>query len=220
MREGGYFAQKTGSPTGLVMVILLHAAVLAALILIKGPMILGPNFGRTVIYDVPLPEDPPPVPPPPRDTRQPPRDTTIDQSRPVIPTRDDNAIDTTYRPPEFPGASGTGDIVIPPIHVDPPPPVRRAAEVDPAFRSALQPPYPPSEQRAEREGDVRVRVTIGANGRVIAIERLSATSDAFWQVTQRQALTRWRFRPATIDGRPVESTKVMNLHFQLQDFVA
>ena len=71
--------------------------------------------------------------------------------------------------------------------------------------------------QAQAQGDVRVRVTIGTNGRVIAVQMLSATSDAFWRVTERQALTRWRFRPATVDGRPVESTKLMNLHFQIQD---
>jgi protein TonB len=62
---------------------------------------------------------------------------------------------------------------------------------------------------------VRVRVTIGADGRVKAAEKVSATSDAFWRNTERQALTRWRFRPATVDGRPIESSKVLNVKFQL-----
>ena len=55
------------------------------------------------------------------------------------------------------------------------------------------------------------------NGRVTAVERLSATSDAFWRATQRQALSRWRFRPATLDGRPVEGIKVMTVTFRIQD---
>jgi protein TonB len=44
---------------------------------------------------------------------------------------------------------------------------------------------------------------------------VSATSDAFWQATQRHALSRWRFKPATVDGRPVESSKVLSIRFQL-----
>ena len=95
--------------------------------------------------------------------------------------------------------------------------MRRAAEYDPRHADALQPPYPASEERAQRGGTVRVRVTIGTNGRVLAVARLTATSEAFWAATQRHALNRWRFRPATVDGRPVESTKTLNVHFNIED---
>jgi protein TonB len=50
---------------------------------------------------------------------------------------------------------------------------------------------------------------------VRAVARVSATSEAFWAAAERQALSRWRFRPATLDGRPVESTKVMTVHFRI-----
>ena len=63
---------------------------------------------------------------------------------------------------------------------------------------------------------MRLRVTIGADGRVKAVQRLDATSDAFWRSTERHALSRWRFRPATVDGRPVESTKVLTITFQIE----
>jgi len=95
--------------------------------------------------------------------------------------------------------------------------VRREAEVDPRFARDLQPPYPPSEERGENEGNVRIQVTIAPSGRVIAVRRLAATSEAFWRATERQALDRWRFRPATLDGRPVEGVKVMTVHFRLRD---
>jgi protein TonB len=94
--------------------------------------------------------------------------------------------------------------------------MRIDAEFDPRFADAMQPAYPTSEQRAQRDGSVRLRVTIGADGRVKAVERLSATSDAFWRATERHALSRWRFRPATVDGRPVESRKVLSVHFRIE----
>jgi protein TonB len=47
-----------------------------------------------------------------------------------------------------------------------------------------------------------VRVTIAPDGRVTSVEQVSATSPAFFQATQRHALSRWRFKPATVDGRP------------------
>jgi periplasmic protein TonB len=123
-------------------------------------------------------------------------------------------VDTGHRPTELATTSGTGDTVLPP---PPPPPFRRAAEFDPRYARSLQPPYPAIERRAEREGTVRVRVTIGPDGRVTAVQRLEATTDAFWRVTELQALRHWRFRPATLDGRPVEDSKVLTLNFRLVD---
>jgi protein TonB len=215
MRDAGFYAQKSGSPTGFVLVVLLHVAVLSAIILIKGPAFIRVTHPPTETFFIPLPHEPDPIPPPPQQQRQQPR-SEMTNPQPVTQTSHEGpAAQTTQDPP--PPFYPPGPARVELARVDLPPPVRRDAEVDPAYRGFLQPPYPPSEQRAEREGDVRVRVTIGTNGRVIAVQMLSATSDAFWRVTERQALTRWRFRPATVDGRPVESTKLMNLHFQIQD---
>ena len=111
--------------------------------------------------------------------------------------------------------AGTDRVELPPPPPPPPLPVRRAAQIDASSR--LQPPYPATELRAQRDGRVQVRVTIGPDGRVTDIALLSATSDAFWLVTREQALRHWRFRPATVDGRPVQDTKVMSLVFRIED---
>src|SRR3546814_8325723 len=78
----------------------------------------------------------------------------------------------------------------------PAPPVR----IEPEMRAgiALQPPYPASERRMNREGTVTIRLLIGADGRVKSAEKVRATSEAFCSVTERHALSRWRFRPATL----------------------
>ena len=81
--------------------------------------------------------------------------------------------------------------------------------------SELQPPYPAAEERAEVEGSVVIRILIGTDGRVKAVEKVRATSDAFFRATERQALRHWRFKPATVDGRPVESRQTMTVRFQL-----
>src|ERR1044072_5027693 len=65
MVETGFFEQRRGSPTGLAMVVLLHAAVFAALILVKGPDIVRQAFTHTVITTIPVPPDPAVDPPPP-----------------------------------------------------------------------------------------------------------------------------------------------------------
>ena len=222
MREGGFLEQKRASPVGFTLVVAGHAAALAALLLIKGPDILPAGFNPTEIFTVPTPQpdEPPPPPPQPRDEVPPlpQQPTQIDMIPPVVDRIDTGPVITGDPLPPIRDALPEGPIVIP--RADPEPirePVRVDARFDPRYADALQPPYPPSEQRAQNEGQVRMRLTIGTDGRVKAVERLSATSDAFWTMAERHARSRWRFRPATLDGRPVESQKVMTLHFRLEN---
>ena len=219
MSQGGFFEAKRSSPGSLAVVVALHAGVLGAVALVKGPEFVRPLFPPTKVTFVPLPEDPPQVPPEPQPIPEP-RLTVVPRAIPEIPPAPRNPVREVPRDPVGPlppgdSATGTGTATPPdpPIHV----PVRREADFDPRFAANLRPPYPASEQRAQRSGTVRIRVTIGTDGRVRAAERVSATSDAFWAAAERQALTRWRFRPATLDGRPVESVKVLTLHFRIED---
>ncbi len=218
MANGGFFEQKSASPTRLALVAGGHALVLGALLL-SGTVIVTEGRQRTKVEWIDLPQPPPP------DPAEPPRTDTQRQ----LPDRQIPIV-TPQRPPDLPPVPGTGvqtgdppvgpvggGTVIPDRPPDPPAPVRRGAEVDPRFAAALQPQYPAAEQRAGRTGTVVIRVTIGPDGRVRAAERVSATSDLFWAAAERQALSRWRFRPATIDGRPVESSKVMTIHFRIED---
>lgn len=218
MTQGGFFDRKTNSPAGLALVIALHAAALGAVALIKGPDIVRPFFPRTKVEFIALPKDPPPEPQPEvqRQVELPP--TRIERVDPVVETRINRPVVAHVDPPPpLPPLADAGAGRVPETRIEPPPPVRTAAEFDSRYAEALRPPYPASEQRAQRGGSVTVRVTIGADGRVKAIERVSATSDAFWRATERHALARWRFRPATIDGRPVESSKTMTLRFRIED---
>lgn len=220
MTEGGFFDRKSSSPTGLTIVIAMHAAALGALALMKGPVFIREQFPPTIAEFIPLPPDPPENPPPPKVEPRTPLPPVIARVPPVVDTRIERP-PVTIEPP----VAAEFDVRPPPplpVRRDPPPPpprpapVRTVAEVDPRFAGALQPPYPTSELRAERSGTVRVRVTIGTDGRVKNIEKLSATSDAFWEATERHARARWRFRPATVDGRPIETTKTMNVMFELR----
>ena len=216
MTQAGFFAQKRNSSGSFALVILLHAALIAAVVLIKSPQFIRAIHDPTVVTFYPVDPDPPEVRPPPQRHAQP-SPESIDHSIPPQPTPFTGPpVDTSHGPID-PGTTtvGSGDAVVRDPPPPPPPVIRRGAEIDSS--SALQPPYPPSEQRMGREGRVQIRVTIGANGRVTAVARLAATSDAFWQATERQALTRWRFRPATVDGRPVEDNKVLTITFRLVD---
>lgn len=219
MSEAGFFEQRRASPTGFAMVVAMHAAAIGAVLLIKGPTIIPPTYMPTSISWITEDETPPEVRPQLPDTPVPPRQRTVlDRPPQVVDTTDRAASSTSEVSDPGPTWLPPGDIDT--IPADPPPvpdPVRREAQIDRRYAAAFQPPYPTSEQRAQHEGTVRIRVTIGTDGRVRAVERVSATNDAFWAVAERQALRHWRFRPATVDGRPVESTKIMTLHFRLAD---
>ena len=109
---------------------------------------------------------------------------------------------------------GTGIVVDPPMPV--PAPVIVAPGIDPRYADALQPSYPAEERRAGAEGRVVVRVLVGTDGRVKDVVRVSAASDAFWRATEDQARRRWRFKPGTRDGVPVEAWRTMTLTFRLE----
>jgi protein TonB len=219
MNAGYYSQQQRFNPTSLAAVLVLHGAVLAGVILLKGPEFIREMTGPTEVRLIPIDPDPAPVPPDrPRETPQP--QSHLDRT---VPIPDRPPVGPPVGPippgPTQPIGDTVGPGTLPPIPADPPTPpaVRRDSEVDPRYAGDLQPPYPPAEERAQRDGSVRLRITIGTNGRVTTAQRVSATSDAFWRATERQALGRWRFRPATLDGRPVESSKVMTVHFRIQD---
>lgn len=101
----------------------------------------------------------------------------------------------------------------PKIIVDPlpPTPVRTMAVF--SARGAAQPPYPRSLQADGVEGVAIVRVLIATDGRVKAVEMVRADDPLFFEATRDHALRKWRFRPATEDGRPVESWRNMTVRF-------
>ncbi|WP_213979613.1 energy transducer TonB [Sphingomonas sp. dw_22] len=201
--------------------LVLNAALIAGLIF-SAPDFL-PKPPPTVLTGTNIPiEKPQPEPPKPqpkvdqRDVARAPLPTAPD---PIIPTRSENPTETTPiiyppLPPQLP-ASDTGPVAQP----EPPkalPPLVGAAQ-DPRYLRDFQPEYPSSELRAQRDGQVSVRILIGIDGRVKAVEQIRATSTAFFEATKRQALGKWRFKPATRGGVPEESWKVMNVRFELEN---
>ncbi len=222
MPQEGFLQQRRMSPLSLAVVIALHGAAVTALMLAKG--------GYTVkVFDTldvrNIPDEPPPppeqLPPPPKEEVR--QKTVIDQVTPLIKTERPAEMVLERQPEIVPvfDPGPVGDTVVEPVPMpisEPKPeprpePVRKEATM--LASSELQPPYPASEQRAQNEGSVTVRIVIGTDGRVKSVEKVRGASEAFYQATQQQALRHWRFKPATLDGKPVESTKVLTVHFRL-----
>jgi protein TonB len=222
MTQGGFYEQKRLSPTGVTIVVLLHAAAVAALVTFKMEMPVPPGFTVTTIKPIAIPPDPPPVPDKVQPRDKPQHVSKIDRVDPVIdlPLSPNQDLDIAKVDlPSIPWTPPGKLEVIPPPPPPPVPhePIRTQPQID--GRSALQPPYPASAQREGAEGFVQVRVAIGPDGRVKAVEKVKASRDDFFAATERQALRYWRFKPATIDGKPIESSKVMSVTFKLDEMI-
>ena len=96
-------------------------------------------------------------------------------------------------------------------------PAHLVAMVHPNYRSQLQPAYPPGLARLGIEGVATVRVLVGTDGRVKAVESVRSNEEEFMAATRDQALRRWRFKPATDDGVPVDSWREMTVRFVMPD---
>lgn len=165
-------------------------------------------------------------PPPPAPLPKPPAKTATHATTPLpvapVPiVRDASSTTTVTTTSTIGDPPSTGPVTDPDPAVravEPPPvvvPPLIAATPDPRFADGFQPDYPGVELRAQREGSVTVRIRIGTDGRVKQVEAVRATSAAFLDATRRQALGRWRFRPATRGGEPQESWREMTVHFRL-----
>ncbi|MDT9599518.1 energy transducer TonB [Sphingosinicella rhizophila] len=215
MSEGGYYQPPRPRRTSIAIVVLIHCAAIATVASsrIEVTKVIRPPTDVTWIKT--------PEPPPENETHSKPQKARKEliYRNPIVDVPVDTPIDApteTIEPPHFNDVTsfnGTGDgtLVEP---VPPPDPIPIEARLD--RRSELQPPYPASEQRMGAEGTVSLKVLIGPDGRVKAAERLRATSEAFYQATLRHAIRKWRFEPAMIDGRPVESSKVMTVRFEIE----
>lgn len=218
LRRGGYDPGARHRPAAALLAFGLPVALVVVVAL--SPMVIepGPRTQPAPWTSIPLPK-PEPVPPQPDAKPQPERPVTrVDVVQPPIPLPPKDRVAT--HPPEPyvpPSGTGTGSTVLQEQTPPTPPPPLILAEVDPRFAKFFQPEYPAREQRGEVEGSVTVRVLIGTDGRVKAVEQLRSDSPGFFEATRRQALNKWRFRPATRGGTPEESWKEMTVRFQLRN---
>lgn len=208
-------------PGSLAIAVALNGGVLAALLLAPPMRIFRPPNKPFELINIIRPAPPPEPAPAPKAERNPPKSEPIAPKRLVEVIKQPTKVDIDTHP-FTPGpvgrddgdgqGTGTGVIIDPPIT----PPVIIGPEIDTRYIDGFQPAYPPAEQRAERSGEVIVRVLVGIDGRVRAIEPVSATSDDFFAATRRTALARWRFRPATRDGVPIERWRIMRVTFRFE----
>jgi TonB family protein len=74
--------------------------------------------------------------------------------------------------------------------------------------------YTEAARRNRTEGDVTLRLTLGADGTVSDIETITALPDGLTEQARRAA-SQIRFNPATRDGVPVDEVKTITYSFDL-----
>jgi periplasmic protein TonB len=220
-----YADRRTGStlhPGSMGMALAMTGTLMAGVMLASPdlvPRVIDPGIK---IIDIQMPDPPPPDPRP----RPAERRVQIDSPMPPLPLppRPDQpiVIDPPLPPlPPLPlgdgagGGPGAGTGIVEPAKPLSPPLI--GPSIDQRHAADFQPGYPPEERRAGREGRVVVRVLVGVDGRVQAVEQVSATSPAFLRAIEERALAKWRFRPARRGDVPVEAWYTVSLRFELKD---
>ena len=100
---------------------------------------------------------------------------------------------------------------------EPPPPpaeTRKTAVIIKAEAlQRIQPDYPGNARLARQEGTVKVELSINERGDVIAAQVVSGAS--LLRPAAAAAARRWKFKPATRDGKPVASVSTVIFNFKL-----
>lgn len=203
--------------TGLVVTVALHIVLVYAMmhgLARKIVEVVLPPLETKIIEEVkpPAPDKPPP-PPPPKLQQPPPPFIPPPEVRIQMPVQVAPAITVTPTPPP------PTPVVIAPT---PPPQPQPVVVTTPAQRiadSCEKPPYPAAARRAGEEGDVRVRLLIDVNGRVIetTIEK-SSGSKRLDEASRESLLNECKYRPAIgSDGKPVRAWTTVIHAWRLRD---
>lgn len=207
-------AARPSSPNAMLIVVSAHIAVLAAVMSAK--MDLPQRIATTTTIVDFLPADPPPVEPErPTEPDQGAGEPNLAASPRIVPTPP-TSLEIANASPVLPDMR---DLIGSPPGpaIDPAPrsaPVSVAAQLlTPA--ALLKPPYPQSKLLSEEEAVLKLRLTIGADGRVTAVEPAARANPEFLDAARRHILAHWRYRPASEGGRAVGSSVLITLRFQL-----
>jgi periplasmic protein TonB len=212
--------KKRANPTSMALAIGVNGSIILA-------VALSPIVAERIIRTPPMTADNIEIEPlPPKaDEQKPETDTKpIDQDvfvpKPLTKTlpetdNDTRTGDTPVTDTVVADGKGGGEVRIQDPVVEPPAPIFKGASRDPRFARDFQPPYPPGLLHREIEGSASIRVLIGTDGRVREAQVVSATHPDFGKAAVRQALSSWRFRPATRGDAPVEDWQTLSVRFTI-----
>jgi TonB family protein len=83
------------------------------------------------------------------------------------------------------------------------PVTRTQPRVDASWTGNIPPPYPALARRLKLEGEVWLSVHVAADGRVLQAGIARSSGHDMLDATAVESVKKWRFEPATLDGKPV-----------------
>lgn len=90
-------------------------------------------------------------------------------------------------------------------------PVAGGKVAQPQLIYRKEPQYPTAARQMNVKGQVTLEATIGPDGRVTAVKIVSG--HPLLAQAAKQAVAEWRYKPALLDGQPVETTSQISLNF-------
>jgi protein TonB len=204
--------------TGIAIVIVLHIIVAYGIITGLGTRMvskMAEAVETKIIEEVkpPPPKEVPPPPPPPEMKAPPP---------PFIPPVE---VQVQQPPPPSPIAAATAvkpatNTLAPPAPPAPPAaapapagPSRVNAVVD--FSTCAQPEYPKAAARNEETGTTTLSFLIGVDGRVVDAKMQKSSGSRELDRAAQSALSKCKFKPAMVDGKPAETWSPVAYVWQL-----
>ena len=215
-------AERRPAPHAMLVILVVHIAAIAAVMSARMDLPERIQRSPTFVDLIDAPKPPPPEPEPQPRNQPAPSQSTLDIPPSIVPvpTPALDPIDTRPMPEPNPGPVIGPAITPPPPTLLPLPPRPIAiVRTGPRFatpQSALRPPYPASKLDSDEEAALKLRLAIDERGRVVAVDPVGPADPAFLASARKHLLARWRYQPATENGRAVPSSTVITLRFEIE----
>jgi protein TonB len=81
-------------------------------------------------------------------------------------------------------------------------------------RGNVQPKYPREARKAQKVGNVRLKVIVTAEGRVDDVQLVDGEEP--FATAALEAVTKWRYQPARYEGQAIAVRRIIEVHFKLR----
>jgi periplasmic protein TonB len=95
------------------------------------------------------------------------------------------------------------------------PQILRMTSLDPAMLiHRVEPEYPALARQIHKEGRVELRAIIGTDGTIQSLQIVNG--DPLFDLSAKQAVAQWRYRPTILNGQPVEIDTYITVVYTMQ----
>lgn len=102
-----------------------------------------------------------------------------------------------------------------PTEIHPRPQIVHVTNLDPAMLiRRVEPVYPALARQIHKEGRVELRAIIGTDGTIQSLQIV--TGDPLFELSAKEAVQQWRYRPTILNGQPVEIDTYITVIYTMQ----